>query len=637
MATAYLEPWADALGGADRRRAGPRARRRRRPGVVQHGGPLPAGRRSGQRRVEAPRRGEPRALRRRSRRHRDRLGHQRRPRPHLGGAPPPGDLRPRSWAPVGPTGDPEAWQQVDRPSTTTRFGRYAAPAASISPSSWPTAPRADLDPDALIIGFARRFATYKRATLLLQHPGRARRAAGRRRPSGAVRLRRQGPPGRRAGQGAAGRDRRVRRDRRRRTAGSCSLPDYDMAVAQAMYAGCDVWLNNPVRPHEASGTSGEKSALNGGLNCSISDGWWDEMADGRNGWTIPEQPGRPTRADATARSRRPRSTLLADADRARVLRPDGGPGRRPGSNGSGTTGAASAPGSPPPVWCATTATSSTGPPSSTDAGGRVTHLARGHVPAGRHLADGVGRELRGLLRGRPSTSSCASSTTTAPRRRDRAARGHGLGPPRLPPRRRPGQRYGFRVHGPWNPAGGLRSATRPSCCSTPTPRRSPGRSRWGAEVYGHVPGDLLVRDDRDSAPLMPKAVVIDPPSTGATTPRPAIPSARDGHLRDPRPGHDHDPPRRAAGAARHLRGAGQPTDPRAPRSDSGVTAVELLPVHHFVSEHTVVRARAAPTTGATTRSPSSPRTVPTRRSATPAGRSSSSRRWSRRSTPPASR
>ncbi len=65
------------------------------------------------------------------------------------------------------------------------------------------------------------------------------------------------------------------------------VADYDIEVARAMYAGCDVWLNNPVRPHEASGTSGEKSAINGGLNCSISDGWWDEMADGRNGWTIP--------------------------------------------------------------------------------------------------------------------------------------------------------------------------------------------------------------------------------------------------------------------------------------------------------------------------------------------------------------
>jgi starch phosphorylase len=54
-----------------------------------------------------------------------------------------------------------------------------------------------------------------------------------------------------------------------------------------MYFGCDVWLNNPVRPREASGTSGEKAALNGALNCSILDGWWAEMSDGRNGWDIP--------------------------------------------------------------------------------------------------------------------------------------------------------------------------------------------------------------------------------------------------------------------------------------------------------------------------------------------------------------
>ena len=59
-----------------------------------------------------------------------------------------------------------------------------------------------------------------------------------------------------------------------------------MSVAKLMYAGCDVWLNNPIRPKEACGTSGEKSALNGGLNLSILDGWWDECFDGRNGWKI---------------------------------------------------------------------------------------------------------------------------------------------------------------------------------------------------------------------------------------------------------------------------------------------------------------------------------------------------------------
>jgi starch phosphorylase len=53
-----------------------------------------------------------------------------------------------------------------------------------------------------------------------------------------------------------------------------------------MYGGCDVWLNNPIRPNEASGTSGEKSALNGGLNFSVMDGWWDECFDGDNGWSI---------------------------------------------------------------------------------------------------------------------------------------------------------------------------------------------------------------------------------------------------------------------------------------------------------------------------------------------------------------
>src|SRR2546430_7930328 len=65
------------------------------------------------------------------------------------------------------------------------------------------------------------------------------------------------------------------------------LPDYDMELAAAMVGGCDVWLNNPLRPLEACGTSGMKSALNGGLNLSVRDGWWDEWFDGENGWAIP--------------------------------------------------------------------------------------------------------------------------------------------------------------------------------------------------------------------------------------------------------------------------------------------------------------------------------------------------------------
>ncbi|MEY3024651.1 MAG: hypothetical protein RJA16_1477, partial [Planctomycetota bacterium] len=64
------------------------------------------------------------------------------------------------------------------------------------------------------------------------------------------------------------------------------LEEYDMAIGRALTSGCDVWLNTPLRPHEASGTSGMKGPLNGGINCSIADGWWPECADGRNGWTI---------------------------------------------------------------------------------------------------------------------------------------------------------------------------------------------------------------------------------------------------------------------------------------------------------------------------------------------------------------
>ncbi len=69
------------------------------------------------------------------------------------------------------------------------------------------------------------------------------------------------------------------------------LPNYDIAMAQPLYPGCDVWLNNPLRPYEACGTSGMKAALNGGLNLSILDGWWDEWYDGNNGWSIPSADG----------------------------------------------------------------------------------------------------------------------------------------------------------------------------------------------------------------------------------------------------------------------------------------------------------------------------------------------------------
>jgi starch phosphorylase len=142
-----------------------------------------------------------------------------------------------------------------------------------------------LDPNALTIGFARRFATYKRATLLLSQPERLRHLlldpdrpvqfvfAGKAHPADV--------PGKEMIQQVEQFARQL--DVRHRFV---FLPDYDMQVARHMYHGCDVWLNNPRRPQEACGTSGMKAALNGALNCSIRDGWWDEWSDGMNGWDI---------------------------------------------------------------------------------------------------------------------------------------------------------------------------------------------------------------------------------------------------------------------------------------------------------------------------------------------------------------
>ena len=143
-----------------------------------------------------------------------------------------------------------------------------------------------LDPDVLTIGFARRVPTYKRLTLMLRDPARLKAlllhpthpvqviVAGKSHPADEM--------GKRMIQDLVQftDDPEVRHR-------IVFLPNYDIAMARTLFPGCDVWLNNPIRPLEASGTSGMKSAINGGLNVSIMDGWWDEMYDGANGWAIP--------------------------------------------------------------------------------------------------------------------------------------------------------------------------------------------------------------------------------------------------------------------------------------------------------------------------------------------------------------
>jgi len=142
------------------------------------------------------------------------------------------------------------------------------------------------DPNVLTIGFARRVPTYKRLTLMLRDPDRLRALLlDPERPVQLVIAGKSHP----ADDGGKALIQQIVQfadapDVRRRIV---FLPDYDMSMARYLYWGCDVWLNNPLRPLEACGTSGMKSALNGGLNLSIRDGWWDEFYDGANGWAIP--------------------------------------------------------------------------------------------------------------------------------------------------------------------------------------------------------------------------------------------------------------------------------------------------------------------------------------------------------------
>jgi glycogen phosphorylase len=146
------------------------------------------------------------------------------------------------------------------------------------------------DPSVLTIGFARRVPSYKRLTLMLRDPDRLRALLlDEERPVQLVIAGKAHP----ADDGGKELVQQIVRfadgaDVRHRIA---FLPDYDIGMARYLYGGCDVWLNNPLRPLEACGTSGMKSALNGGLNLSIRDGWWDEMYDGENGWAIPTADG----------------------------------------------------------------------------------------------------------------------------------------------------------------------------------------------------------------------------------------------------------------------------------------------------------------------------------------------------------
>jgi starch phosphorylase len=142
-----------------------------------------------------------------------------------------------------------------------------------------------LDPQILTIGFARRFATYKRAALLFSDEERlARLIWDAERPVQFVFAGKAHPadrPGQRVIQEIFSKSRSPRVRGR-----VWMLEDYDIRIARYLVQGVDVWLNNPRRPLEASGTSGMKAAMNGIVNFSVLDGWWDEGWNGTNGWAI---------------------------------------------------------------------------------------------------------------------------------------------------------------------------------------------------------------------------------------------------------------------------------------------------------------------------------------------------------------
>ncbi|MDQ6697061.1 MAG: alpha-glucan family phosphorylase, partial [Actinomycetota bacterium] len=198
------------------------------------------------------------------------------------------------WAHIADAPDDELWRVIEQGRArlvgfTRRHLRAAAAERKVSSldASWIDGA---LDPRAITICFARRFATYKRAALLLSQPERLLDLLlSAERPVQFV-FAGKAHPADDAGKALIQQVYRFanQADVRHRFV---FIDDYDIAVARGLLHGCDVWLNTPRRPHEACGTSGMKAALNGGLNCSILDGWWDEWFDGTNGWAISSAEG----------------------------------------------------------------------------------------------------------------------------------------------------------------------------------------------------------------------------------------------------------------------------------------------------------------------------------------------------------
>ena len=208
---------------------------------------------------------------------------------HLGTDWPARQRDPKTWEGIKTVEDAELWetQQVLK-ARLIEFvrGRLVAQAQRRGePDSAVERARTVLDLNALTIGFARRFATYKRAGLVLRDVERIAETLGDADRPVQIIFAGKAHPEDRYGKELI--QNIVRLTKEAPFFGRIVfVEDYDMNVARQLVQGVDVWLNNPRRPQEASGTSGEKALLNGALNFSILDGWWAEAYDGTNGFAI---------------------------------------------------------------------------------------------------------------------------------------------------------------------------------------------------------------------------------------------------------------------------------------------------------------------------------------------------------------
>ncbi|HUS13645.1 MAG TPA: alpha-glucan family phosphorylase [Chloroflexia bacterium] len=194
---------------------------------------------------------------------------------------------PATWAPLRDAPAAELWAiHSQLKHDLVAFARKRAEARYVrmseAPAVWPI-----LDPDALTLGFARRFATYKRATMIFTDRDRLKKLLND--PARPMQILFAGKAHPADGPGKQFIQQVYWLSKEPGFAGKILfIEEYDMHVARHLVHGADVWLNTPRRPYEASGTSGEKAALNGLPNLSVLDGWWAEGYNGKNGWAVGE-------------------------------------------------------------------------------------------------------------------------------------------------------------------------------------------------------------------------------------------------------------------------------------------------------------------------------------------------------------